>query len=316
MKYSKEVKTALLAIIAIILLIFGYSFLKGKNLLDSSKTFYAVYPDVEGLTPSSAVTINGLKVGNVTEIGFLDQSGLLLVTFNVDTDFEFSKSSTAQVYGGGLIGGKSLAILPEYEEGNIAKSGDTLPGEIEEGLLELVNERLTPLQEKVEKAIESTDSLVTSFNEVLNPQTRKNIASIFEDLSLTVSSLKNSANSIEGVLAKNSSKLDRTFTNLDEMTGNLNDFSDTLAQVDLARMLDNLEKVTSDLETVSAKLNSGDGTAGKFINDPTVYNNIDRATKQLEQLLQDIKLNPRRYVRFSLFGRKPGPYSPPEDSLK
>ena len=157
MKYSKEVKTALLAIIAIILLIFGYSFLKGKNLLDSSKTFYAVYADVEGLSPSSPVTINGLKVGTVTDIEFLDTSGLLLVTFTIDKEFPFSKNSIAELYGGGLIGGKSVAILPEYEPGNIAESGDTLPSNIEEGLLELVNERLTPLQEKVEQAVESAD---------------------------------------------------------------------------------------------------------------------------------------------------------------
>lgn len=316
MKYSKEVKTALLAIIAIILLIFGYSFLKGNNLLDSSKTFYAIYSDVEGLSPSSEVTINGLKVGNVTDISFLDSSGLLLVTFTVETDFEFSKKSVAQVYGGGFIGGKSLAIVPEYEEGNLARSGDTLPSDIEEGLMELVNERLTPLQQKVETAIVSADSLINSFNKVLNPDTRKNIETTFEDLSLTVASLKSSAQSIDGVLNENSDKLTRTFTNLDEMSGNLNNFSDTLAKVNLNQMVTDLEKVTADLENVSGKLNSGQGTAGKLLNDPTVYENMDRASKQLEQLLQDIKLNPRRYVRFSIFGKNAEPYTPPEDSLK
>ncbi len=111
MKYTKEVKTALLAIIAILLFIFGYSFLKGKNWFDSSRKFYAVYNNVEGLSPSSPVTINGLKVGNVTKIGFLDTSGQLVVTFLVDKEFPFSKESIAQVYGGGLIGGKSLAII-------------------------------------------------------------------------------------------------------------------------------------------------------------------------------------------------------------
>ena len=116
MKYTKEVKTALLAFVAILLFIFGYSFLKGKNWFDSSRTFYAVYDDVEGLTPSSPVTINGLKVGNVSKIGFLNDTGKLLVSFTVDTDLPFSSNSTAQIYGGGLIGGKSVAILPEYEK--------------------------------------------------------------------------------------------------------------------------------------------------------------------------------------------------------
>ncbi|WP_189603616.1 MlaD family protein [Salinimicrobium marinum] len=316
MKYTKEVKTALLAIIAVVLLIFGYSFLKGKNLLDSSRTFYAIYEDVEGLSPSSPVTINGLRVGSVTKIGFLNTSGDLLVTFNVENDFPFSKNSTAQVYGGGFIGGKSLAIVPEYEEGNLAKSGDTLPGEIEEGLLELVNDRLSPLQQKVEQAIVSADSLISSFNEVMNKDTRHNIRQTFEDISLTASSLKGSAQSVDGLLSENSAKLNRTFTNLDEMTGNLNTFSDTLTQVDIGRIVGDLEKVISDLESVSEKINNGDGTAAKLINDPSVYDNLEGATRQLDQLIQDVKLNPKRYVHFSIFGKNPGPYSPPKDSLK
>ena len=316
MKYTKEVKTALLAIVAILLFIFGYSFLKGKNWFDSSRTLYAVYNDVEGLTPSSPVTINGLKVGNVTKIGFLDNSGRLVVTFSVDNEFPFSQNSTAQIYGGGLIGGKSIAIIPEYEQGKVAKSGDTLPSAIEEGLLELVNERLTPLQEKIEKVIVSTDSLINSFNEVMNPTTRENLKSSIANLNATVSSLNNSANSVEGLLSENRPKLDRTFTNLDEMAENFSSFSDTLSQFDLRQVTTDLETAVSNFEDVTQKLKSGEGTAGKLINDPSVYNNLERATNQLDALIQDVKLNPKRYVHFSIFGKNPGPYSPPKDSLK
>ncbi|WP_324719163.1 MlaD family protein [Salinimicrobium sp. HB62] len=316
MKYTKEVKTALLAIVAILLFIFGYSFLKGKNWFDSSRTFYAVYNDVEGLTPSSAVTINGLKVGNVNKIGFLDTSGKLVVSFTVDNDFPFAKSSVAQIYGGGLIGGKSIAIIPEYEKGNMAESGDTLQSAIEEGLLELVNERLTPLQEKIEKVIVSTDSLINSFNDVMNAETRANLKNSIANLNATVASLNNSANSVEGILNENSSKLNRTFTNLDEMSTNLNNFSDTLADFELRKVTEDLERAVSNFETVTSKLNSGEGTAGKLINDPSVYNNLERATNQLDALIQDVKLNPKRYVHFSIFGKNPGPYSPPRDSLK
>ncbi|MHA6280424.1 MlaD family protein [Salinimicrobium sp. CAU 1759] len=316
MKYTKEVKTALLAIVAILLFIFGYSFLKGKNWFDSSRTFYAVYNDVEGLSPSSAVTINGLKVGNVNKIGFLDNSGKLVVSFTVDNEFPFSKNSIAQIYGGGLIGGKSIAIIPKYEQGNMAKSGDTLQSAIEEGLLELVNERLTPLQEKIEKVIVSTDSLINSFNDVMNAQTRENLKNSIANLNSTVASLSNSANSVEGILSENSTKLNRTFTNLDEMSTNLNNFSDTLANFELRKVTEELEKAVSNFETVTSKLNSGEGTAGKLINDPSVYNNLERATNQLDALIQDVKLNPKRYVHFSIFGKNPGPYSPPRDSLK
>nr|WP_255702470.1 MlaD family protein [Salinimicrobium sediminilitoris] len=305
-----------MAIVAILLFIFGYSFLKGKNWFDSSRTFYAIYNDVEGLSPSSPVTINGLKVGSVTKIGFLDTSGRLVVTFSVDNAFPFSENSVAQIYGGGLIGGKSLAILPEYEPGNIAESGDTLPGQIEEGLLELVNERLTPLQEKVEKVIVSTDSLINSFNEVMNPTTRQNLKNSIANLNATIASLNNSANTVEGVLSENSPKLNRTFTNLDEMAENFSNFSDTLSQFDVRKVTEDLETAVANFENVTEKLNSGEGTAGKLLNDPSVFNNLERATNQLDALIQDVKLNPKRYVHFSIFGKNPGPYSPPRDSLK
>ncbi|QED36966.1 MCE family protein [Antarcticibacterium arcticum] len=316
MEYTKEIKTGILAVVAILILIFGYYFLKGQNLLDSSRTFHAIYADVEGLSTSSPVTINGHRVGQVTKIDFLDKTGLLVVTFTVDSDFEFSKNSLAQIYGGGIIGGKSLGIVPEYELNLNAKSGDTLPSDIEEGIMELVNERLTPLQIKVERAIVSADSLLTGFNEVLNPETRNNIAATFEDLAETVRSLKETSQSLNGVVGGNAQKFDRTFTNLEETSANFNKFSDTLAQMNISAITADIEKVIADFEKVSNKLSSGEGTAGKLLNDNGVYDNLDRATKQMEQLLQDIKLNPKRYVHFSVFGKSPGPYQPPRDSLK
>lgn len=304
-----------MAVIAILILIFGYSFLKGQNLLDSSRTFHAIYADVEGLSTSSPVTINGHRVGQVTKITFLDETGLLLVTFTVDTNFEFSKNSLAQVYGGGIIGGKSLGIVPEYEMGQMAKSGDTLPSDIEEGIMELVNERLTPLQIKVERAIVSTDSLLTSLNEVLNPESRNNIAVALDDLAVTLASLKGTAESLNGIVAGNSDKLDRTFTNLDEMSGNFNKFSDTLAQVNISGMTRDIEKVISDFEQISNNLTSGQGTAGKLLTDDSVYLNLERATSELEQLLQDVKLNPKRYVHFSVFGKSGRPYEAVRDTI-
>ncbi|MGB7785350.1 MAG: MlaD family protein [Salinimicrobium sp.] len=316
MKYTKEVKTALLALVAILLFIFGYSFLKGKNWFDSSRTFYAVYNDVEGLTPSSPVTINGLKVGNVSKIGFLNDTGKLVVSLTVDTDLPFSSNSTAQIYGGGLIGGKSVAIIPKYERNNLAKNGDTLNSAIEEGLLELVNERLTPLQEKVEKAIVSTDSLINSFNEVMNPETRKNLKQSIEDLSLTVASLKSTARRADNILKNNSDKIDTAMTNFAEVSQDLKQFSGKVNEIDLQKMSNDLEETIAGLQSVSEKLNNGEGTAARLINDPSVYNNLERATNQLDELLQDVKLNPKRYVHFSIFGKNPGPYSKPNDSLK
>lgn len=317
MKYSREVKTAVLAIVAIVILLFGYSFLKGENLLAQNRIFYAEYDDVEGLSPSSEVTINGLKVGQVSSIEFKDNSGRLVVSFTVKNDFQFSKNSKVNIYGGSIIGGKSLAIVPVYDQqSEWAQSGDTLQGDKEEGIMELVNDKLTPLQNKLENTITSADSMLTAITEILDDSTRNNIRGTFRNLDATVSSFRVTADELQGIVKGNSAKLDRTFTNLDEMSTNFNKFSDTLSSMDIGKITSDLEKVIADFEGISNKLNSKEGTAGKLINDDAVYNNLDQATKQLEQLLQDIKLNPKRYVHFSVFGKKPGDYEEPKDSLK
>ena len=317
LKYSREVKTAVLAIVAIVILLFGYSFLKGENLLAQNRIFYAEYDDVEGLSPSSEVTINGLKVGQVSSIEFKNNSGRLVVSFTVKNDFKFSKNSKVNIYGGSIIGGKSLAIVPNYDQkSEWAQSGDTLEGDKEEGIMELVNDKLTPLQNKLENTITSADSMLTAITEILDDSTRNNIRGTFRNLDATVSSFRVTADELQGIVKGNSSKIDRTFTNLDEMSTNFNKFSDTLSTMNIGKITSDLEKVIADFEGISNKLNSKEGTAGKLINDDAVYNNLDQATKQLEQLLQDIKLNPKRYVHFSVFGKKAGEYEEPEDSLK
>ncbi len=315
MKFTREVKTGILAICAIALLIFGYSFLKGKNLLENDRTLYAVYKNVEGLIPSSPVTINGLVVGQVVSIEFADTQGNLVVEFNINNKFSFSKNSEAKVYGGGLIGGKSLAIMPKYEQGLEAKSGDTLPGRVEAGLLELVNDRLTPLQEKLEAAITDADTLLTSVNGILNVDNQNNLNSIFRDLSVTVRNFKSASADLNVVLSGNKDKLNSTLSNLDTMSSNLSKVSDSLAQLNVAKLGKDLETVLANFNKISKDLNGGKGTAGKLLKDDKLYDNLEKTSKQLELLLQDLRLNPKRYVHISVFGKKNTPYETPKDSI-
>ena len=315
MNLTREVKTGILAICAIALLIFGYSFLKGKNLLENDRTFYAVYKNVEGLIPSSPVTINGLVVGQVVSIDFADTQGNLVVEFNVDNDFAFSRNSLAEVYGGGLIGGKSLAIIPKYEQGLDAEDGDTLPGRVEAGLLELVNERLTPLQEKLEAAITDADTLLTSVNGILNVDNQNNLNSIFRDLSISVKQFKGTSIRLNNLLANNEEKLNKAFSNADEISTKLNKVSDSLAQINVKQIGKELEVVLANFEKISKDLNAGKGTAGKLLKDDKLYTNLERTSKELELLLQDVRLNPTRYINVSVFGKKNKPYQKPSDSI-
>ncbi|MGM0635185.1 MAG: MlaD family protein [Bacteroidota bacterium] len=314
MKISREFRAGILAIVALVLVIFGYNFLKGKNLLDQSKEFYAVYDDVEGLSPSSKVTINGHQVGSVTDISFLDHSGKLVVTISVKSDFEFSKESEIQIYGGDLIGGKSIAIVPDFTSEVTAKSGDTLNSSVEDGLLELVNNKLSPLQEKVENVVVSIDTLVNSVNNVLDEDRQQSLKSSIEEFEQTLKSLKKTSDDIDRLIVDNSDDFKETMGNFKTTSENFKNISDTISNMELKRTVTELNQTIENLNEVSGKINDGEGSLGKLVNDDKLYNNLDDASKELEALLKDMKLNPKRYVHFSIFGKKNKEYEEPKEN--
>ena len=259
LKISKEVRTGILAIIALVIVIGGYNYLKGKNLLDKNRNFYALYDNVEGLTPGANVTINGLTVGKVISIKFADKTGMLKVHFDVVSDFEFSNKSIARVYGIGFISGKNLAIVPSYE-GEPAKDGDFLTSEIDNGIMELVTERLEPLQAVIESAINDTDSLVKSVNSVLDKDTQSNLKEAIANFSVVSRELKTTSRSMNGLLADNKEKLNGTITNFEEISSNFAKISDSLSQVEIGALLSNIENLVSDFEGIANNLKSGEGT--------------------------------------------------------
>ncbi len=316
MKISREVKTALLVIAGIALFIFGFNYLKGKNLLSSDRTYYAVYDNVEGLAPSTPVTINGLNVGSVQSIDFNGESGKLLVTMNITKDFDFSKNSEAQLYEAGLIGGKSIAIVPKFDGSGKAESGAYLKGTVKAGLSELVNQKLTPLQEKMELMMVSADSVLTNINDVFDANTKANLKNSIAQLNSTITSFKGMSASMNTLINDNKDKLDNTLTNVDKVSTDLSKLSGSLAEADLKKTIDDLQKTVNNFNTVLASVENGQGSIGKLLKDETLYNNLEGASKQLEQLLEDMKLNPKRYVHFSLFGKKAKQYDTEGNEIK
>jgi phospholipid/cholesterol/gamma-HCH transport system substrate-binding protein len=309
---KKELKVGVLAIVAIGLLIFGYNFLKGNNVFNSSRVFYAVYDNVEGLSPSAPVSINGYQVGTVTDIQFI-KTGQLLVTMNINSDFNFSEASIAQIYGGGLIGGKSMQIELDNTSTEAAKSGDTLQSSVEEGLIELVNEKLTPLKDKISNAVVEVDTLLSSINYVFDVNTRNNLRNSIKNLNETLTSLNHSAVKIEGVLNSNTDNINSTIENFRYTSDNLSKMSDTLSKIEFNRLVQNANETMLNLKEISNGLKDGNGSLGKFINNDKIYINLENATRELEELLGDIKLNPKRYVHFSMFGKNDVKYKNIED---
>ncbi len=312
MRVSREIKTAVLVIASILLFIWGYSFLKGRDLLANYKTFYAQYDNVEGLAASAPVTINGLVVGKVSAITLENKTGKLLVEIQVKTDFPISKTSKINIYEPGLIGGKQIQIVPDLNNPTLAESGDRLSGGVVPGLTALVGEKLTPLQEKVEKMVVSADVVLRNINTIFDANTKNNLKSAIANLNQTMAGFRDASGSLSEILNNNKSKLDRTFTNLDKVSSNFSKVSDTLANAEIGKTLKTLETALGKVDQIMTQIQSGKGTLGKLINDEELYRNLDHTSKELELLLQDIRLNPTRYVNISVFGKKNKPYVAPK----
>lgn len=313
MKISREVKVGALVLSGIVLFIYGFNYLKGKDLFNKSDTFYTEYTNVEGLVPSTPVTINGLNVGTVTEIGFKgDGSGKLAVKLVVNSDFKFSKNSKAELYETGLIGGKAVAIIPAFDGAENAKNGDVLQGSVKAGLTDLVNQRLTPLQEKIEIMMVGADSLLSNVNEVFDEQTKANLRASISSLNDIVSNFKETSKAIDLLVAGNEEKLKTTLTNVDNIASNLSKTTAQLAEADLKQTIATLEATIQNFKSISSKITQGEGSIGKLLNDETLYNNLEGASREMESLILDIKLHPARYRR--ILSKKEIPYEAPDET--
>ena len=310
MKLSNEIKTGVLVLTGIILFIIGFSYLKSNDVFIKDRVFYAVYEDVEGVSKGTPVTISGFNVGSVQDIKFFNNSSRLLLKFRVENDFNFSNQSTAQIYETGLIGGKALAVIPKY--GNeIAKSGDTLNSSIAPGLTELVNDKLSPLQEKIESMVVSADSVLISLNSVLNTQAKDQIQSTITNFSSTVTDLKNSAGTLDEMISMNKNKINNIITNVNKSSNELSDLSNSFS--DLTVIIENLSESSNSIENIVNEISSGNGSLGNLIYDDNLIKSLNAASSNINLLIEDLRLNPKRYVHFSLFGKKNKPYNKEEE---
>ncbi|AOW20248.1 MlaD family protein [Urechidicola croceus] len=317
MKLSRELKTGVIAIVIIAVFIWGYNFLKGQNLFNKSpRTYFAEYNNVQGLNTASPVTINGLQVGKVVDIKFnnaVNKQGQLIVEFGIENDFQFSKQSIAKIYSASLMGGKSLAIVPSYE-GENAVSGDFLTGQIESDLFSTVTETLNPLQSKLESVIVNADSLMLGLNQVLDKNTRANLKSTISNLNTTVSNFKKSSESLDQILVSNKMKLDNSLENVETITNNFSKISDSLANANLGFTIKKLQSTITNFDNILAEVDQGEGSIGKLLKDEGLYNNLENASKEMEELLREMKLHPKRFVHFSLFGKKAKEYNPEQEN--
>ena len=313
MNITREIKTAILCITSILLFIWGYSFLKGKNLLSNNRTLYVQYDNVEGLETSAPVTINGLVVGKLNGITIDDNTGKLKVELQVSSDFPISKSSVVSIYEPSFIGGKQIKIIPDLTDKTMAESGDLLQGSVVPGLTQVLGQKLEPLQVKIEAMIVSADSLIGNLNKVLDAKTKENLKSTIANLDKTMVEFHGASKSLNGMLAENKTKISSTMTNLEKASTNFSSISDSLAKANLGKTVKDLQKTLATVDKIMSDMEAGNGTMGKLLKDDALYNNLSKTSKELDLLLEDVRLNPTRYINVSLFGKKNKPYKVPVD---
>ena len=314
MKFSNEIKTALLFIFGISLFFIGFSYLKSNDVFVSDRLFYGVYDNTEGLLNGTPVTINGYEVGSVENSKLMYPDGKILVTFRVENDFPFSKNSIAQIYESGLIGGKALAIIPAFDDVAKAQSGDTLQTAVAPGLTDLVNEKLSPLQEKIESMIVHADSVLISFKNVMDIERQEALRQSIDQFSETTAALTTLTNALSSSVNDSDGALNNTFDALARASENAAAITDSLQQAPLAATIRMLEHSAINLSDITNKVSAGEGTLGKLVQSDSLVNALNETNVQVQLLLQDMRLNPKRYVHFSLFGKKNKTYEKPDKS--
>jgi phospholipid/cholesterol/gamma-HCH transport system substrate-binding protein len=304
LRLSKEIKAAFFVLSTILLFIFGFNFLKGSSILDKQKTIYAVYDEVDGLLVGANVMINGLSIGNVTELDFLPNSTKILVTLKVKDKLNFSSKSTASIYETGVLGGLAISIEPIFERESVVNSGDTLNSSVRPGLTELINRQIEPLSRQLQSTITSVDSIFTGASNVLNRQTQEELKESINVLTSAIKAINNSSIIIEKTLTDKNTQINNTIDNFEKISSNLVEVSYELNSFGLSNLLSNLEVSVDGISSIINKLDSDKSTIGKLINEDKVYNSLNSSIESLNTLIIDIKANPKKYVHFSVFGRK------------
>ena len=294
----------LLVLSGVFLFIFGFNFLKGTSLFDNEIKLYAVFENVEGLQGGTSITVNGLSIGKVNTIDLSKNSKSVIVTFRIRGDLKFSKNSIAELYEAGLIGGKSIAIIPKFDESAFLKSGDTLKSSVKSGFTQTISDRIVPLEQKLESILTQTDTLFIGINSVLNDSGKEDLSSILNNLSKSMSSINSLTTNLNSIVSENEFKINNSLNNVNSISENFKLLSDSLSKSSIKNSITEFNKLTKNLNSIIQDINNGNGSLGLILNEDSLYQNLKNSSYELNQLLKDLKLNPKRYVHFSLFGRK------------
>ena len=299
---NKELKIGFVALLAIVALFIGVNYLKGLDVLNPSRKFYAKYENIGGLKVGSSVFVNGYQVGMVSNIDLLaNENQQLLVTISIEKDFDIPKNSILKIVNQDLMGTKSINLILG-DAASFAVDEDTLISGMEGSLQEEVSAQILPLKIKTEELIGSIDSVMTIITAILDKDARENLSNSLQSLDQTFLLMNQTMIKVNQIVDQNDERISSIVKNLeannDEITNILKNFSnisDDIAQ-------SNIKNLLTSLSAASKKINDSEGSLGMLINDKDLYLNLEKSSKELEALIKDIKANPKRYVSFSIIG--------------
>lgn len=315
MHIKREVKLAVTAIAAVIILIWGINFLKARALFDKNNVFYGVYERVDGLKVSSSVIYRGYSVGQVSSIRFIGQHfDKVLVEFSVGKKLEIPANTVAVIQSADLMGSKAINLQPgnslEY-----AQSGDTLRTELDLGLMEQLNKQLEPLKKKAENIMVSLDTLLVSIQEIFDEGGNGSLKSSLKSVGRTLDNVEQASGTLNQMLQNESARISEILEHVNSVTGNLENsnmnitrgldnmaaISDSLRAVNLNKTIRQMNSILAQVDSVVGKINHGDGTLGEVINNDELYYNLTAVSDNLDKLLTEFRTNPKKFVNLSVF---------------
>ena len=313
MKYSKEIKAGLIAVLSIVGFVILFQFMKGKSLFSTENVYYSQLDDVAGLASSSPVSINGLKVGQVDEIKpITKKDGKLgfVVKVRVKNEFVFSKLSTLEIFEPGMMSGKEVKISLVYG-GEMAKNGDTLKGSNELSMIANLSSQVAPVKDQLQNALKRVDSLTNNANKILDEKNRAEIRALLINLNRTVAGFETTSKQVNQMLANNDPKMQKllvtaykTMATANDAVGKYGKLADDIDAKKLNQTVSDLDASIVKLNSVITGIQNGEGSLGKLAKDEQLYQNLNQASANLNNLLLDLKTNPKRYINISVFGKK------------
>ena len=312
MKFTKEIKAGLIALLAIIGFVFLFQFMKGKSLFTTDNIFFAKFDNVEGLAASNPVSINGLKVGQVDKIiPITEKDGKIhfVVKVIIDDNYEFSKKSTLEIFEPGLMSGKEMRINLAYGQ-PMAKDGDTLAGAFQLSMMNNISSQVGPVKDQLQVVLKRVDSLMINAKSITDAENQAAIRSLLLNLNRTVTSLEGTSRSANSLMANNDPRVQKMLDNANLATISaktaIDKYGKVAEEVDVKKLNNTIDKLslTADkLNSVISGIQNGEGSLGKITKDEELYRNLNESSQNLNKLILDLKENPKRYLNFSVFGK-------------